>query len=33
MKKILLLTTIFALFSCNNEIEDILNDYKTKPKS
>jgi len=33
MKKILLLTTIFALFSCNNEIDDILNDYKTKPKS
>lgn len=33
MKKILLLTAIFALFSCNNEIDDILNDYKTKPKS
>lgn len=33
MKKILLLTTIFSLFSCNNEIDDILNDYKTKPKS
>ena len=33
MKKILLLTTIFALFSCDNEIDDILNDYKTKPKS
>ena len=33
MKKILFLTVIFALFSCNNEIDDILNDYKTKPKS
>ncbi|MEG0851980.1 MAG: hypothetical protein RSH24_19070 [Flavobacterium sp.] len=33
MRKILLLTTVFALFSCNNEIDDILNDYKTKPKS
>lgn len=33
MKKILFLTAVFALFSCNNEIDDILNDYKTKPKS
>lgn len=33
MKKILLLTALFSLFSCNNEIDDILNDYKTKPKS
>lgn len=33
MRKILFLTAVFALFSCNNEIDDILNDYKTKPKS
>lgn len=36
MKKILLLTAIFALFSCDSEFDefdDIINKYKTKPKS
>lgn len=33
MKKIFFVVTLFAIFSCNNEIDDIVNDYKTKPKS
>lgn len=33
MKKLFILIAIFALFSCNNEIDDIVNNYKTKPKS
>lgn len=33
MKKVLFLATIFAVFSCDNEIDDIINDYKTKPKA
>ncbi len=32
MKKVLFLATIAMLCGCNNEIDDILNDYKTKPK-
>lgn len=33
MKKIILFATAFLLFSCDNEIEDTINDYKNKPKS
>ena len=36
MRKILFLATIFALFSCDNQFDDfddIINKYKTKPKS
>ena len=33
MKKLFILTAIFALFSCNDNFDDIVNNYKTKPKS
>jgi len=33
MKKIYLLLVVFSFLGCEKEIDDILNDYKTKPKS
>lgn len=33
MKKLFILTAIFALFSCNDDFDDLVSSYKTRPKS
>src|SRR5690606_33639577 len=33
IKKLLILTAVFAFVSCDNDIDDIVQRYQTKPKS
>lgn len=33
MKKLLFLITTVTFFSCDNDLDDVVNDYKNKPKS